>query len=583
MARQFINPRSVREDITAGLVLGIESVPDGLAQGFLAFVNPVFGLYGYMMGTLTGALFTSSTFMVVQATGAMSLVVASVPQIHHPATGEQSLFALAILTGIVMLVPGLLKLGSLIRFVPNAVMTGFVNAVALLIILGQLNDLTGHNPGGSNKIAQAINHARNLDQVDLPTLMVGLLTIYLIITLEKTQLKALGLVAAMIVASLLVPLFGWASVAQLNDIAEVPGALPRPALPDLSLFLPLIIPAFSLAFVGLVQGASISKSYANPDGKYPDPSGDFVGQGAANLASGLFQGMPVGGSFSATSLVTNAGARSRFANIFAGITMAVVILLFGPSIGSIAMPAMAGLLIVIGFRTFKPKQVEMVWRTGPVQQIVMGLTFIACLLIPLQHAVLVGVAMSLLLYVVQQSNKITVKQWKWQPGELPIEGDPPLVVPANEVTILMVYGSLFFATAPLVEKQLPEVTEDTCDAAVILSLNGADLGSTFLGVLERYATDLREHDSRLFLAGVSPHARDQLHETGVAQKLGRGNIFVQTERVGEAGLQAWDAAHRWLDEQLRLRDVGPEIGAQAPDQGAGVRQASEASDRELQS
>ena len=135
MARQFINTRTLGEDITAGLVLGIESVPDGLAQGFLAFVNPIYGLYGYMMGTFTGAFFTSSVFMVVQATGAMSLVVASVPAIHHPGLGDQALFTLAVLTGIVMLLLGLFKLGSLIRFVPHAVMTGFVNAVALLIIL----------------------------------------------------------------------------------------------------------------------------------------------------------------------------------------------------------------------------------------------------------------------------------------------------------------------------------------------------------------------------------------------------------------------------------------------------------------
>jgi SulP family sulfate permease len=99
--------------------------------------------------------------------------------------------------------------------------------------------------------------------------------------------------------------------------------------------------------------------------------------------------MPVGGSFSATALVTNAGARSRFANIFAGLVMAVVIVLFGSSIGYVAMPSMAGLLIVIGFRTFKPDRVEMVWKTGLVQQVVMGITFVACLLISLQYAVLI--------------------------------------------------------------------------------------------------------------------------------------------------------------------------------------------------
>ena len=534
----------------AGLVLGIESVPDGLAQGFLAFVNPVFGLYGYMMGTFSAAFFTSSTFMVVQATGAMALVVSSVPQIHHPGQGTQSLFALAILTGIIMLLLGLFKLGSLIRFVPHAVMTGFVNAVALLIILGQLNDLMGHNPGGSNKILQAINHVRNLDQVDLPTLMVGLVTIFLIITLEKTKLQALGLVVAMIVASLLVPLFGWDSVTTLNDIAEVPGSLPRPVLPSLSLFPALIVPALSLAFVGLVQGASITKSYVNPDGKYPDASGDFVGQGVANVVSGFFQGMPVGGSFSATSLVTSAGARSRFANIFAGITMALVIVLFGPSIGNIAMPAMAGLLIVIGFRTFKPAQVEMVWKTGSVQQAVMGITFISCLLIPLQYAVLVGVAMSLLMFVIQQSNKITIRQWKETEGPYPIEQDPPKTLPANDVLLLVPYGSLFFAAAPIFEKQLPGVDEETTNTAVVLNLRGyEDLGSTFLEVLERYADDLHEHHSKLILGGVHDSVIRQLEKTGLIKKIGRENIFVVSDQIGQAGAAAWDAANKWVAEQ----------------------------------
>ena len=547
MARQFINPQTIREDIMAGLVLGIESVPDGLAQGFLAFVNPIYGLYGYMMGTFTGAFFTSSTFMVVQATGAMSLVVASVPQIHHPGQGTESLFALSILTGIVMFTLGLLKLGSLIRFVPHAVMTGFVNAVALLIILGQLNDLTGHNPGGSNKISQSINHIRNLDQIDLPTLMVGLVTIFLIINLEKTRLKALGLVVAMIVASILVPLFGWESVTQLKDIAEVPGSLPRPVLPSLSLFPALIIPALSLAFVGLVQGASITKSYVNPDGKYPDASGDFAGQGVANLASGLFQGMPVGGSFSATSLVTSAGARSRFANIFAGITMAIVIVLFGSMIGNIAMPAMAGLLIVIGFRTFKPEQVNMVWKTGPVQQLVMGITFVSCLLIPLQYAVLVGVAMSLLMFVIQQSNKITIKQWKETEGPYPIEQDPPETVPANEVLLLVPYGSLFFAAAPLFEQQLPDISEETTNAVVVLNLRGyEDLGSTFLTVLERFTADLLEHQSKLMLAGVKGGVVDQLEKTGLIKEIGRENIFLDSEQVGQSVLAAWEAAEKWV-------------------------------------
>ena len=117
--------------------------------------------------------------------------------------------------------------------------------------------------------------------------------------------------------------------------------------------------------------------------------------------------------------------------------MAVAILLFGRFVGALAMPALAGLLIVVGFRTLKPERIVMVWQTGAVQQAVMALTFFAALFIPLQYAVLLGVALAVMLYVFQQSNKVTVKAWEIGPGQYPVEKVPPSVVPADQVTTLM--------------------------------------------------------------------------------------------------------------------------------------------------
>lgn len=221
--------------------------------------------------------------MTIQATGAMALVVGSVPEVHLPDHGDQAVFTLAILTGVIMLIAGLLKLGSLIRFVPNAVMTGFVNAVAMLIILGQLEDFTGYSPAGGNKVAQTIDLFFNLDQVQLETSMVGLATIFLILMLEKTWLGALGMVAAMIVASLLVPLFGWDSVQTLNDIAEVPGSLPcstngvfaaSPAtLTHSRVTGTVLLSVISLTLLVFPDGTihyRVGQNYANPDGTYPD-------------------------------------------------------------------------------------------------------------------------------------------------------------------------------------------------------------------------------------------------------------------------------------------------------------------------
>ena len=130
----------------------------------------------------------------------------------------------------------------------------------------------------------------------------------LILVLERTPLGSLGLVVAVVATSALVSALGW-HVATVQDLGVPLGSLPGPMLPDVGLVPELLVPALSLALVGLVQGAGISANFPNEDGSYPDASRDFVGQGVANVASGVFQGMPVGGSVSGTSLNKAAGAR----------------------------------------------------------------------------------------------------------------------------------------------------------------------------------------------------------------------------------------------------------------------------------
>jgi len=539
--------RTARPDLTAGLVLGMVSVPDALASGVLAGINPLYALYAVMLATPVGAFFASSVFLSVQTTSAMSLVVASVPAIAGVNT--RAVFTLAILTGIFMLVAGFLKLGRLMRFVSNSVMVGFMNGVAILIILGQLRDFTGYASDFSNRVVRAIDLLFNLDQVDLPTVAVGLSVVILIVVLEKTRLGQLGMVVAIIAASMLPALFGWDSVARVSDIAVITSGFPKPVLPDFSVALALVVPALSLAAIGLIQGAGVSQAYVNPDGRYPNASRDFIGQGAANVAAGFFRGMPVGGSVSATSLIVNSGARTRLANIFAGVVIAIITLLFSGAVGKLAMPALAGLLIVIGFRTIKPANVMAVWRTGNTQRVVMVITFLLVLMIPLQFAVLAGVALSIVLYTVRQSNRIVVKEWKLKEGKLPLEQAAPSTVLPGAVTVLVPYGSLFYAAAPVFEGKLPSVDEQTSRAVVIVNLRGrTELGSTFMNVIERYAAELVEHGSRLMLAEVEPSVREQLARAGMVDSVSHRNIFVQTDRVGESVYEAYAAAEDLISQ-----------------------------------
>jgi sulfate permease, SulP family len=543
---------TLRQDAVAGVVLGVESVPDGLAAGLLAGVSPLSGLYAYLFGTIGGSFVTSSTFMAVQATGAMAIVIADVPAVHSGDDQARALFTLSVLTGVVMLAAGFLKLGSALRFVSNAVMVGFISAVGVNIILGQLSNLTGYKAKGANRLVRALVTLAHPHQLHWQSVTVGLVTIALILLLERTRLGPLGLVLAVIVTSAATAILGWSEVATVGGLGAIPRSLPLPAVPVLSLVPPLLVPALALAFVGLVQGAAISAKFANPDGSYPDASRDFIGQGAANVIAGVFRGMPVGGSMSATSLNKSAGARSRMSLVIAGAVMAVVILAFAGLVGHIAMPALAGLLMLVGFRTIKPDELQSVWRTGAIQKAVLVVTFTLTIIIPLQYAVLVGVGLSVILHVGRQSNQITVKRRRLKADGTWIETDPPAELPAGEVVALQPYGSLFFATAPVFESALPAPTTGSRNSVVILRLRGrTDLGTTFMGVLERYAHALTASQSKLVIVSAGEQVQEQLRVTGVTDAVGQENIYTGDERIGATLRRAYADATAWIEQNQR--------------------------------
>ncbi|GAB3391418.1 SulP family inorganic anion transporter [Humibacter soli] len=547
--KRWFSPRTMLRDAVAGLVLGIESVPDGLASGVLAGVNPLAGLYGYLFGMAGAALFTGSSFMAVQATGAMSLIVSDAG-LETRQDPDRALYTLAIMTGIVMIAAGLLQAGKLIRFVPTAVMTGFITAVGVNIVLGQLGNLTGYQAKGANRVVKTIDLLLHIGEWSLPAVIVGAVTILTIVLFMPTRVGSFGLVIAVVlgsVAAALLNLWVGSQVSVLDDIVSVPNGLPAPVLPDIGDVPFLALPAVSLAFVGLVQGAGVSAGIPSPDGRPADASRDFIGQGAGNLVSGLFRGMPVGGSMSASGLLTAAGAKTRMSLIYASVVMAIVILLASSAVGYVAMPALAGLLIVVGITTIKPSRVFSVIKSGPLQTTIMAVTFVLTLIIPLQFAVLVGVGLGIVLYVAQQSNRVRVRRVEVSGEGRLRETDPPSTVDSGEVLVLQPYGSLFFASAPILEQQLPAVTAASGPCVVIVRLRGTDeIGLALIEVLRRLHRSLVDADSTLKLVVSEKRVCDQLITSGLAAEIGEQNLYRGTEWVGETLRTAYADARREL-------------------------------------
>ena len=549
---------NLASDLVAALTFAVVNVPQAMGHALLAMVNPVLGIYTLMVAVPVGALFSSSVFMNVSTTGALS-VAAGVVLLEFPAGQRaEALVVLILLVGVIQLLAGLFRLGFLIRFVSNAVMTGFLNGVAVLIILGQLSDLTGYQSSFSNRVAQALDLLLRIGQINPQITSIGVFTLALIVGLLWLKaLQRFAFIIAIAVATVLLVLLtlpalptaaNFAAVPTVGGIAAIPREMPQLALPQLSLVLSLLLPALSVAIIGLVQGAGVSQGTPNPDGRYPDVSRDFLGQGAANMATSLVGGIPAGGSVSGTALLMGAGAKSRWGNIFVGLFVALIVLLAGPLVERVPMPALAALLIVAGFQGLRVEQGVMAWKTGRISRLVMLVTFLATLIIPLQFAVLVGVALSILLNTIRQSNKVVVTQWVLQAQGFPLEQPPPKHLPSHQLTILHVYGSLFFAAAKNMEEMLPTVGDAT-GTVVAINLRGkSEIGSTFVTVLQHYAQALQARQGKLMLVGVDPLVRDQLAKTGVLKLIGDENVFVATPQIGEALNQAVAAANAWLGQ-----------------------------------
>ena len=544
-----VQSKTLVNDLVSGLVMAIVNIPGALANGLLAGVNPVFGLYSMIAGTTVAALFTSSVIMNVDSTSATALATLDALSGVPGDQQLQYLVVLGLLVGLFMLVLGFLKLGFLVRFISNAVMTGFLSGLGVLTILGQVGDLTAYFSEAGNKVVRTADTILHWREIDLVTLAVGLLTIAVILVVNRTRFTKYSFLVAVALATGLVAAFDPQTVAVVGDTTDILRSLPTPNLPDLSLVPAMILPALSIAIIALVQAAGVSGSIPNPDGDYPDPSGDFRGQGAGNIAVGLVGGIPVGGSLSGTFLIQTVGGKSRWANIFTGVFAAIAVLLIAPLIEAIPMPTLAGLLIVVGFSMINAHRIQTVWHTGTAPMIIMLITFVATLFAPIQIAVATGVALHILLYVFRSAEAVRVERIVPQEDGTFAEAEVPQELPSGQIVILQPIGNLFFAGAAEFEENLPKVGQARGTAVMFRLRDRDEVGSTFIRALDRYARTLQAGGNLLMLEGMNERVVEQLAETDVLDLIGEENVFPGQPQFGAALRLALTAAEAWMAQQ----------------------------------
>lgn len=549
-------------DVVGGFVAGLYSVPEGIGYASLAGLNPMLGIYAGMVPVAVAAMATGSVLMMSTLTSAIALTTGGIldGSGYTGAQIPQAVFTLTLLAGLIMAVLGALRLGSIVNYVSNAVMTGFVMGVAILILVGKFDDIFGYDPSGfSNKVVKAFDIVTHPGHWDLPTTAVGLATIAAAFGLKAVKpLERYALVIVVIAGTAVVWLLGVHTLL-IADEATIPtglAALPIPRsladLPDPTMIPTLLAGSFSIAIVALAQGAGIRPAFPNPDGSRSSSSRDFLGQGLGNVAGAVFQAAPTGGSLSRTAVSADGGARTRVAGYVAAATVVVLVVFLGGFVGAIPEAVIGALLFVIGVELVMGRMPDarLALRTGWTSAILFLVTLVLTLTIPLQWAILAGAVLSLIAFVVASASRVDVHRVTRDDQGWVLDDDIPATLPSDEPLVLAYTGPDFFADVANLTDRFPEPVPGRPGVLVL-----------DLGALQRFSSTTLEHIAKahakqasagghLVLAGVGDDARAVLARTGVLAIIGERNVLPGDRHLG-ASFDAGLARGREL-----LADVG---------------------------
>ncbi len=545
-------------DLLAGTSGAAMAAPQAMGFAIIAGVNPIFGLHTASVATIVGALTTSSVFMAVSPTNALVLVIGSTLSAYANDDPLGHMMTLTVMVGVIQLLLGLLRVGDLFRFVSNAVMTGYVCGAGLLIIIGQLHAITGLGSRSTGSVWMRITDwLQRLPEMQSNTLFIGLLSIVIILALKRTRLRNMAMLSSLFISSALVQLASWDEVLLTGDLMSMPAGLPQLALPVPAYVPDLAIAAVAIALLASLQSAGLTRMIPQPDGSMANVHRDLTGQGLANIAGGLFQGMASGGSFSRTAINISAGARSRMANVFTGIFIVAILLALGTQIEYIPLAALAGQLIVAAASLIRLEALALAWRVNTGSRSALLATLGATLFFPLEYSVYIGVAITLILYAKSSMRRLQVRRLMLTESGAFREEALPKHLPARKPLVVSVAGNLYFAAIPLLEERLPQPDASSQQPVVVLRLrNNIHLGSTGIRFLTSYARKLEAVGGRLLLAGVSPTVHRQLERTGGSAQL--EPIFLADEVIFASTHRALAWAEDWLKQQRPGTAVEPQ-------------------------
>ncbi|NIA14623.1 MAG: STAS domain-containing protein [Nitrospiraceae bacterium] len=533
--------QAMRADVMSGLTVAVVALPQSMAYALIAGAPPVFGLYTSIVSCIVGALLGSSRHLITGPTNATAIMFASTLAAQG-GEGDQiaALVLYTFLIGVVKFAFGLFRLGRLVNYISDSVIIGFTAGAGVLIVGNQIKHVLGVTPPGVHGggfLNTLLSTFRVAGEANGYTVAIAVGAFALILILQRINRRIPSALVACVAGAVVVYALGFheKGVTIAGDIGTIRRQLPpfglfRIHLPDVER---MIGGAVAVAVIGLMEVTAISKSIAVSSGQRLDSNRDFMAQGMANMVGAFFSNFAASGSFIRSSLNYQSGAKTRLAGVFSGLLVAVAVVTMGPWGEYIPIAALAGLLMLVAVRMIDRKRLALAWRAGAESRIVLVVTILATLTLRIDHAIYLGVFLSLAFFI-RQSTGAHVSLLLREDGnrfrEVPIDDSSEAQV-NGEIVVVNVIGAMYFGSMDEHQRRIMSVIDFGPRAVVLRLRRVVSIDSSGLAVLETVCERLRVNGIPLVLCGVDEKLGAILRRSGLIGRIGSENVIASRDLV----------------------------------------------------
>lgn len=529
-----------QKDLSAGLIVGIIAIPLGMAFAIASGVKPEYGLYTTIMAGIFISLLGGSRFQISGPTGAFIPILFAITMKY----GYENLLIAGFMAGIILLLMGLFKLGSLIKFIPRPVTIGFTSGIAVIIFIGQIPNFLGLDNIEKHEslTLNVIEIVKNIDSINRFSVLIGLISLFTIILTSKYTKRIPGSIVGLIVSTIVAFFFFDGYVVTIGSAyGEIPKKLPEFQMLDLSLenIKHLIRPAFTIAILGAIESLLSAVVADGMTGKNHDSNKELVGQGIGNMIIPFFGGIPATGAIARTATNIKNGAVSPISAVVHSLTVLAVLLLFAPYASNIPLAGIAPILMMVAWNMSEKKQFAYILKTKTGDSIVLLITFLLTVFTNLTTAVEFGLILAIIIFVKRMSELLTVSKVLPDLSNKHEKLVPNMVYDGHDcpqISIYTIEGPLFFGAASLFTKTIMNQLNIRPKILLLRMSRVPFIDTTGELNLKSIVTSFKKTGGTVLISGIKNQPLDVLERTGFFEELGRENSFESNEKAIEFAL-----------------------------------------------